>query len=263
LIVNVHILLFLILNVTLICVNGITIIVNWFRSYLSNRQSHVRVSGIFYSPFEVVSGVPQGSVLGPLLFSVFINDLGDAITYSKYLLFADDIKIYQAIKSPVDCNLLQSDINSIQGWCTANCPKLNMSKTKIITSSRETNMLIYDYKLCQSSLARTDSIKDLGIFLDSKLQFHDHVNHVFSHCTSIKLLGLVRSITFTSSPLDCMHKLHIVLIRSKLEYASVVWNSITSTDASKLERIQRSFAALCFNRFFPTFITVIFLLWNS
>jgi hypothetical protein len=98
--------------------------------------------------------------------------------------------------------------------------KRNISKTKIITFSRKTKILIYDYKLCQSSLTRTDSIKDLGIFLDSKLQFHDHINHVFSHC--IKLLGLARSISFTFSSLDCMHKLYIALIRSKLEYASVV-----------------------------------------
>jgi hypothetical protein len=136
--------------------------------------------------------------------------------------------------------------------------KLNISQTKIITFSRKTNTLIYDYKLCQSSLTRTDYIKDLEIFLDSKLQFHDHVNHVFSPC--IKLLGLVRSITFTFSSLDCMHKLYIALIRSKVEYASVVWNSITSTGASKLERIQRRFAALCLIDFSLTFITVLFAL---
>jgi hypothetical protein len=86
------------------------------------------------------------------------------------------------------------------------------------------------------------NIKDLGIFIDSKLQFHNHVNHIFSH--SIKLLGPVRSITFTFSSLEC------TLVRSELEYASVIWNSITSIDANKLERIQQRFAALCFNRFF-------------
>jgi hypothetical protein len=127
--------------------------------------------------------------------------------------------------------------------------KLNISKTKIISFSRKTNLLIYDYKLCQSSITRTDSITDLGIFLDSKLHFHTHVNHVFSCC--IKLLGLVRSITFTFSSLDCMHRLYITLVRSKLEYGSVVWNSITSTEANKLERIQLKFASVCFYRFFP------------
>ncbi|MDR2660870.1 MAG: hypothetical protein LBC17_02350, partial [Lactobacillaceae bacterium] len=77
----------------------------------------------------------QGSVLGPLLFNVFINDLCEAIAHSKYLLFADDLNIYRTVKSPQDCNLLQSDINSIRGWCIANCMKLNISKMKVISFS--------------------------------------------------------------------------------------------------------------------------------
>jgi hypothetical protein len=80
---------------------------------------------------------------------------------------------------------------------------LNISKTEVISFSRKTNILIYDYELCQSSITRTDSIKDLGIFLYSKFQFHNNVNYIFFHC--IKLLGLVRSITFTFASPECMH----------------------------------------------------------
>jgi hypothetical protein len=72
---------------------------------------------------------------------------------------------------------------------------------------------------------------------------------MFSHC--VKLLGLVHNITFNFSSIECMHRLYIALVRSKIEYASVAWNSITSTDANKLERIQQKFATLCFNRFVP------------
>jgi hypothetical protein len=143
--------------------------VNWFCSYLTNRQSQVRVSGILSSPFAVLSGIPQGYVLGPLLFNIFMNDLCNNINYSRYLLFADDIKIFHVIKSPNDCNRLHSDIDSVQGWCTANFMKLNISKTRVISFSRKANTLIYDYKLCQSSITRTDSIKDLGVFIDSKI----------------------------------------------------------------------------------------------
>jgi hypothetical protein len=64
---------------------------------------------------------------------VFINDIRNAVAHSKYLLFADDIKIYRAVNSAQDCNLLQSDINSVQGWCTPTCMKLNISKTKDTT----------------------------------------------------------------------------------------------------------------------------------
>jgi hypothetical protein len=127
--------------------------------------------------------------------------------------------------------------------------KLNISKTRVISFSNKNNTLIYDYKLCQSSITRTDSIKDLGVFTDSKLRFHNHVDYIFLQC--IKLLGLVRTLTFSFSSLDCLYMLYFTLVRRKLEYASVVWNSITTTDANKLERTQQKFAALCYNRFLP------------
>jgi hypothetical protein len=223
--------------------------VNWIRSYLTNRQSRVRIGGTISLPFEVLSGVPQGSVLGPLFFNVFVNDLCDSIKHSRYLLFADDIKIYRAISSPEDCNLLQSDIDAIRDWCAANSMKLNIDKTNVITFSRKTNILIYEYKLFHTNITRTSSVKDLGVYLDSKLYFHTHVNFIFSQC--IKLLGLIRSVTFSFSTLECMFVLYATLVRAKVEYASVVWNSITSTDANKLERIQRKFTVICFKRFFP------------
>jgi hypothetical protein len=87
----------------------------------------------------------------------------------------------------------------------------------------------------------------LGVLIGSKLYFHSDVDYIFSQY--IKLLGLIRNITFSFSTLDSLLILYFSLVRPKLEYASVVWNSITSTDAKKLERIQRKFVALCYNRF--------------
>jgi hypothetical protein len=75
----------------------------WFLSYLTNRQYRVRYSGILRTPFEMQSGVPQGSILGLLLFNIFINDLCDEINHSKCLLFADELKVYRALSSPNDC----------------------------------------------------------------------------------------------------------------------------------------------------------------
>jgi hypothetical protein len=88
--------------------------INWFSSYLTNRLSHVHYSEGLSSPSEVLSSVPQGSVLGALLFNVYINDLCNAIKFSNYPLFVDDIKIFQALKSPEDCSLLQMDTDSIR-----------------------------------------------------------------------------------------------------------------------------------------------------
>jgi hypothetical protein len=139
--------------------------------------------------------------------------------------------------------------------------KLSTSKTKVISFSRRTNVLVCDYERCQSSITRIDFIEDLGVFIYAKLHFHNHVNYIFSHC--IKLLGLVRSFTFNFSSLECMLRLCITLVRSKLEYASVVWNSITSTDANKLERISRGLRPSVLIVCFLKSIIVILLFWRS
>jgi hypothetical protein len=94
--------------------------IDWFRSYLSNRQSFVRISGTVSFPYLVKCGVPQGSTLGPLLFNIFINDICDSIHNSQCLVFADDLKIYRSISDVDDCKLLQHDINSVQNWCLDN-----------------------------------------------------------------------------------------------------------------------------------------------
>ena len=103
--------------------------VSWFRSYLTDRFSCVKISGIFSAPFRILAGVPQGSVLGPLLFNLYIDGICNVITHSKFLLFADDIKSFRAIKSFDDFTQLQLDIDSIQRWCTANYMNLNISET--------------------------------------------------------------------------------------------------------------------------------------
>jgi hypothetical protein len=136
----------------------------------------------------------------------------------------------------------------IRSWYTANFVKLNISKTRVIAFTRKTNGLYYAYKIFGSSITRTDTIKDTGAQLDSKIYFHTHVDYVFSQ--SVRMLGLIRTIAYSFSTLDSSFILYITLVRSKLECACTVWNSITSTDAKKLESIQRKFVAICQHRFF-------------
>jgi hypothetical protein len=133
---------------------------------------------------------------------------------------SDDIKIYRAIKSPQNCNKLQSDVNSMQRWWTANCTKLSISKTKVISFSRKTNVLIYVYKFYQSSITW-----DLGIFNDTKCRFHNHVNHIL--LVVLSCWDLVSSITFTFSSVECTHTLYITLLISRLELRQLMlrsWN---------------------------------------
>jgi hypothetical protein len=140
------------------------------------------------------------------------------------------------------------DIDSIRGWRTANHMKLNVSKTRVIYFTTKKNMITCEQKLCASRIIPADTIKDLAVFLDSKLYFHQHVDYIFSQ--ALKLLGLTRDVTFPFHLLSLL-MLYFTLVRSKLEYASVAWNTLTSTDANKLECIQRKFLAPCYNRLFP------------
>jgi hypothetical protein len=217
--------------------------VSWFRSYLTNRRSKVYVCCTLSQPFEVTSGVPQGSVLGPFLLNLFINDLFSSVQYCKLLIFADYVKIFHVSNLKHDSLLLQSDINSVSDWCIANSMRLNTAKTHVVSYTRKTIFFFtYDYQLCRATITRTSSIKDQGVFYDSKLHFHNHVDYVFSEC--IKLLGLIRSITYSLSSLESLYVLYFTLVSSRLQYASVVWNSIISTDANELERIQQKFRLL-------------------
>jgi hypothetical protein len=125
--------------------------------------------------------------------------------------------------------------------------KPNFSKIRVISFTRKTNVSNYQYRLGNSFILPTDCIKDLGVHIDCKLHFHHDVDFLFSH--TMKLLGLIRTLTFSFSTTDSLLILFFALVRSKLEYASVSWNSVTTTDSNKLEGVQRKFAALCHKRF--------------
>jgi hypothetical protein len=142
------------------------------------------------------------------------------------------------------CKLLQHDIDLVQNWCLVNGMKLNLGRTFTL----KTNIIYFNCKLCNNLVSCSQCVKDFGVLLDCKLYFHQHVDYIFSQ--GLKMLGLKQYITSSFSTLDSILVLYSTLIRSKLEYASVVWNSTTSTDSSKLGRIQRKFAALYYTRFF-------------
>jgi hypothetical protein len=113
--------------------------------------------------------------------------------------------------------------------------KPNLSKIRVISFSSKTTVLNYQYRLGNSPILRSDCIKDLGVHIDSKLHFHQDVDSLFSH--TMKLLGLIRTITFPFFTLDSLLMLCVAIVRSNLEFATVVWNSITNTDSKKHERI--------------------------
>lgn len=132
-------------------------IVVWISSYLTGRKTFVQVNSSRSNTFSIPSGVPQGSVLGPLIFVLYINDLCNRISSAK-LLYADDLKIFRVIKSILDCVALQTDIDALLRWCDENGMSVNLRKCKAITFCRCLSPTIHVYTITGTALERVLSI---------------------------------------------------------------------------------------------------------
>ena len=135
--------------------------------------------GLEYSGYKSgrvlsTSGVPQGSVLGPLLFLVFINDIASELS-CEFLLYADDLKIFKSVKSVNDCTILQTDLNLVQEWCDVNGMDLNVNKCCTMTFTRKNDPICFLYDIGNRSLQRVGEFKDLGVLFDPKLSFINHI----------------------------------------------------------------------------------------
>src|SRR5699024_7468473 len=144
----------------------------WITSFLSNRWQQVKIGDCISESFKVTSGVPQGSHRGPILFLLFINDLCQHLTSSKFLFYADDLKIYTRVECSADVVALQSDLDILFNWCEDNNLFLNINKCKSITfCNKRKNVILSEYRLGNSVLSSVNEIKDLGVVFDSRLTF--------------------------------------------------------------------------------------------
>ena len=141
----------------------------WFRSYLSNRSHFVSFAGASSECLPVLSGVPQGSILGPLLFLIYLNDLPEVISHFSIYLFEDNTKLVKLIRSEVDSSLLQEDINSLEQWCTNWNLSLNTQKCATVCLSLSSLPLSNQYCINVTAIDASNSCKDLGIVVNPKL----------------------------------------------------------------------------------------------
>ena len=165
----------------------------WIASWLSERFQKVVLDGQASGPVPVLPGVPQGSVLGPVLFLIFINDLPDNIR-SSVRLFADDFVLYRNIKTLSDCQILQDDLNSLGQWETDWQMKFNVAKCHSMRVTRHllSNQIHFNYSLHQQTLEQVQSAKYLGITITDNLEWGQHVAEISSKAT--KTLGFLRRI---------------------------------------------------------------------
>lgn len=210
----------------------------WLDSSFTDRTQIVKIGDSKSNSIKVSSGVGQGSHSGPLLFSLFFNDLPDVIKYSKFQMFADDVKIYKSISTIEDCILLQNDLDSFHQWLSFNNLKLTLSKCAVMQFSRCKKPISFQYHLNSHPLRNTVEIKDLGVIVDRKLSFSAHISNISMRCH--RLLGYIFRTSKGLSP-DAFRLLYLSLVRSLLEYACIVWSPCYQNHENMLDRVQKRF----------------------
>lgn len=213
---------------------------NWFRSYLFERKQQCLVNGHLSSPKTIKCGVPQGSILGPLLFILYINDLPNCLEYSKPGMFADDTYITTTGSSLTQViQLVNSDLGNISEWLLANRLSLNVAKTEQMFIGSDDNLnkisnsaAVY---LGNKPIKRVRKSKSLGITIDERLSWTDHIN-VLSRKVSSAIGGLRQVRPFVD--LNTAKTIYNSLIQPLFDYCDVVWDTIGVQLSTRLQKLK-------------------------
>ena len=225
-------------------------LVSWIESFLSNRSQRVVVDGHMSFTAWIISGVPQGTVLGPILFLIYINDIADCVTSCTLKCFADDTKISKAITESSCVAELQSDLIEVTNWSIRNNMTPHEDKYGYICHGLDRNNLLHELPFTSlqyqyitpsgSTLTPANSIVDLGVTVSNDLSWSPHINLISDK--GRKMAAWVFSI-FRSRHRDIMMVLYRSMVRSQVEYCSPLWNPFKIADIQEIESVQRSFTA--------------------
>ena len=185
----------------------------------------------------VKSGVPQGSILGPLLFLLFINDLPTTVKHSNILSFADDTKCYKVIRNILDTTLLQSDLESVFKWSTENQLFFNINKCTVLPFKSKSPSDANCYRIDNNIVSSKSSHRDLGIIFSTNLSWSAHYESIISK--AYRSFGLLRRVFSNIHSIKAKKELYISIVRSNLLYCSPLWRPYLIKDILNLERIQR------------------------
>lgn len=230
------------LNVYGICGKSL----DWFASYLSNRQQSCVVEGHISKPQKITCGVPQGSILGPLLFLLFINDLPTCLQYTKARMYADDTSLSAASKSTSELQShVKCDLDSIHKWLKANKLSLNVTKTEymyIATSFKLANLgRIFPITIGNQPIKRVKSTKCLGVYFDENMSWSKHIDHLSKKvCRSIN--GLKQARKFV--PKQTLVSIYNALTQPYFDYCDTVWGNLSKGPSSCLQKLQNRAARI-------------------
>ena len=220
----------------------------WIESFLSDRHQCVVTGGTTSTYADVRSGVPQGTVLGPLLFLLFINDLPDNVESSDARLFADDCILFRAISTLADAQALQDDLLKLESWESDWQMSFNASKCLVIRIApcKRMKKITFPYSLHQQVLKEEEASKYLGVTISNDLKWSRHVEMTATKAN--KTLGFIRR-NFRQCTPKVKAAMYTTLVRPVLEYSNTAWSPNLRKDITLLEKTQRRAARFVTNNY--------------
>ena len=224
-------------------INGF--LLGYIRNYLIGRSQTVVLGNHTSSTRPVTSGVPQGSILGPTLFVLFLNDITQGLSDNTNIsMYADDTKIWREILSEYDHNILQKDIDYLMDWAFRNCMNFHPAKCKALMVSKSKLPLLdimplvqFFYSMGDNVIDYCESEKDLGIYINGTLNFTEHSSFLYAKAN--QRFGLLKRTCHFVQNSNSKRILYLTLVRSLFEHCPVVWKPASSSAIEKLENLQK------------------------
>ena len=208
----------------------------WLSDFLSGRSQFVTYRGVESEPMPVTSGVVQGTVVGPYLFDITINDLPQQLKSVDLLLYADDGKAIGKATTPQDCQSLQADLEAMYDWSITNQLLFCLPKCQCMHMGH--NNLRQIYTLGGRPIPTVEQCTDFGVVRTSDFMYATHINALITKAS--RLSGMIYK-AFSTRSEQFIKKLFVVYVRPVLEYASVIWSPSTTSLQQDIERVQRRF----------------------
>ena len=220
-------------------------LLKFFTEYLCSRKQRVILDNVISECVDVLSGVPQESILGPLLLVLFINDIYTNMDKDTNIaLFADDTKIWRDINSEADCEILQNDINTLSTWTRNNKMSFHPDKCKALSihDSRPDFVKVLPFPYCYYNINGNiiefcENERDLGVLVSSNFRWDDQHNKILKKAH--QMLGFTKRTCHFILDARKRRSLYLSLVRSNFEHGSIIWRPVTETEISDFEKLQK------------------------
>ena len=213
------------------------VVLNWFKSYLSNRKQYVSVNDCNSDCIATNMGVSQGSILGPMLFLIYVNDMSKAAPLLNFVHFADDTTVVTASHSEHDLYVtVNSELSLVDRWLKVNRLSLNIKKTKFMMITNNVTSRAFRVKMRNRRIKSTNSIKFLGVMLDNKLRFDHHIAYITGKIS--RAIGVMNSVNHLI-PFTQQKNIYYSFVYPHLTYCVAAWGKASSNIETRMQRIQR------------------------